>query len=76
VPKQVPLRSPKYRRFLVRLREARLTAGITQKQAAQALGKPISFVSKCELGERRVDFVEGVEFARLYGKKLSYFAGE
>jgi hypothetical protein len=26
------------------------------------------------LGERRVDFVELVEFARLYRKRLGYFA--
>jgi transcriptional regulator with XRE-family HTH domain len=76
VAKQVPLHSPKYRRFLGRLRAARLAAGLTQTQVAQALGKPISFVSKCELGERRVDFVEAVDFARLYRKKLTYFAGD
>jgi transcriptional regulator with XRE-family HTH domain len=76
VPKQVPLHSPRYRRFLQRLRAARLAAGLTQAQVAKALGKPLSYVSKCELGERRVDFVEAVDFASLYGKKLSYFAGD
>jgi transcriptional regulator with XRE-family HTH domain len=76
VPKQVPLHAPRYRRFLQRLRAARQAAGLTQTQVARSLGKPLSFVSKCELGERRVDFIEAVDFARLYGKKLTYFAGD
>jgi hypothetical protein len=45
-----------------------------QAEVAKALGKPISYPSKCELGERRVDFVELVEFARLYRKPLEFFA--
>ena len=69
-----PLRSAQYRRFLERLRSAREEAGLTQQAVARRLRKPHSFVSKCELGERRVDFVELVAFARLYGKELEYFA--
>lgn len=69
-----PLRSVQYRRFLERLRTAREDAGFTQQAVARRLRKPHSFVSKCELGERRVDFVELVAFARLYGKELDYFA--
>lgn len=63
-----------YGRFLKRLREARKHARLTQKEAADQLGKPQSFVSKCESGERRVDFVELIVFARLYGvPDLSFF---
>lgn len=69
-----PLHSAAYRRFLERLRKAREDAGLSQVAVAKALGKPTSYPSKCELGERRVDFVELVEFARLYGKPLQYFA--
>lgn len=59
--------------MLRRLRGARLTAGITQVEAARALGRPQSFVSKCETGERRVDVLELLEFARLYERGLDYF---
>jgi transcriptional regulator with XRE-family HTH domain len=63
-----------YGQFLRRLREARKLAGLTQKEAAFRLGKPQSFVSKCESGERRVDFVELIVFARLYRvPDLSFF---
>ena len=72
--KSSPLHSAAYRRFLERLREARRDAGLTQGAVGRALGKPLSYTSKCELGERRVDFVELVAFARLYRKPLEYFA--
>jgi len=67
------LHRPRYRRFLERLRKARLEAGLTQPQAAAALKQPQQYVSKCELAERRVDAVELWDFARLYGKPLEYF---
>jgi len=66
-------RSPRYRQFLARLRAARLEAGLTQAQAAKALDKPQSYLSKCESGERRVDVVELERFARLYAKPFSHF---
>lgn len=36
------------------LRKARLAAGYSQIEAAALLGKPQSFISKCELGERKI----------------------
>lgn len=63
----------KYRQFLARLREARQQAGLTQAEAARRLGKPQSFLSKCESGERRVDFVELTAFAKLYGVDIGFF---
>lgn len=62
-----------YRAFLKRLKEARREAGLTQSDVAQHLSKPQSFISKCESGERRVDFVELQYLARIYRKALSYF---
>lgn len=59
--------------MLKRLREARLQAGLTQSQAAAALRKPQSFISKCESGERRIDVIELDDFAGLYRKPLAFF---
>lgn len=64
---------PKYLRFLARLRAARAQAGLTQAEVAMRLGKPQSFVSKCEAGERRIDVIELVAFARLYRRPLDFF---
>jgi transcriptional regulator with XRE-family HTH domain len=66
--------SERYREFLKRLRKAREGAGLTQAQVARALGRQQSFISKCESGERRVDVIELEDFARLYGKRLSFFS--
>lgn len=65
--------TPPYAEFLRRLKAARKTAKLSQRAVADALGRPPSYVAKCELGERRVDVVELIAFARLYNKPISYF---
>lgn len=65
-----------YKLLLTRLRAARLDAGMTQVEAARAVQRPQSFISKCESGERRVDPVELLELAAIYGRPLGYFVGE
>lgn len=59
--------------MLRHLREARLSAGLTQVEVAEALGRPQSYVTKCELGERRIDPIELQQFARLYRKPIAFF---
>lgn len=44
--------------------DARLEQDLTQQEVATRLGKPQSFVSKYESGERRLDVVEFVEVCR------------
>jgi transcriptional regulator with XRE-family HTH domain len=65
--------SPEYQQLLARLKEARVNAGLTQAQAARALDKPQSYVSKCESGERRIDPIELRHFARLYCRPITFF---
>ena len=62
-----------YNRFLTKIRQARMDAELTQTHVADALGKPQSFVSKIESGERRLDFVELQALASIYGKRLTHF---
>jgi len=66
----------RYQIFLRKLKNARIEAGLTQKEVSQLLNKPQSYVSKCESGERRIDFVELEIFAEIYGKDISYFKTE
>jgi transcriptional regulator with XRE-family HTH domain len=64
-----------YRRMLTRLREARAAAGYTQAQVSEHFGRPQSFVSKVESGERRIDPTELHELAKLYGQSFAFFLG-
>ena len=63
----------KYSQFLLKLREARLDAGLTQVEVGKKLKQPQAYVSKIERGERRVDVVELGDFAKIYGKEINYF---
>lgn len=57
------LRSPAHVRLLELLLAAREKAGLTQQQLADRLGKPQSFISKYEGGERRIDVIEFIAIA-------------
>lgn len=56
-----------YREMLRLLKSARIEAGITQADLALSLGKPQSYVSKFERGERSIDLVEFLQIARAIG---------
>ncbi|MCF7854538.1 MAG: helix-turn-helix domain-containing protein [Candidatus Pacebacteria bacterium] len=62
-----------YEVFRQRLVQAREDAGLKQADVAEALGKPQSYVSKCERGERRLDAIELAQLAKLYDKPISFF---
>ncbi len=72
-PRRGAIHRPRYQYLLRRLRDARRRAGLTQEAAGRALGKQKSFVSKCELGERRIDPIDLQDFAGLYGRSIAYF---
>ena len=42
----------------VALTEVRKRVGVSQDELARRLGKPQSFVSACERGQRRIDIIE------------------
>ncbi|MBM0742567.1 helix-turn-helix transcriptional regulator [Phormidium sp. CLA17] len=54
-------RRQRYELFQKALIDARQAQGLTQTEVAQHLGKPQSYVSKYESGERRLDVVEFLE---------------
>lgn len=54
--------SPRYGRFRALLRKIREESGLSQTALADKLGKPQTFVSKSEIGERRIDFLETLDF--------------
>jgi transcriptional regulator with XRE-family HTH domain len=62
-----------YREFRERLRRARNEAGLSQREVCTKMGKTTSFISKCELGERRLDYVELRKLAKIYRKPMSFF---
>ena len=53
--------------------QARKEAGLTQREVCVKMGKSTSFISKCELGERRLDYVELQKLANIYKKPVSFF---
>lgn len=56
-----------YEGFRLLLIEARNSAGLTQIDLARKLGRPQSFVSKYERGERRLDVIEFLQVANAIG---------
>ena len=63
MPKSI--HTDKYTQFCGLLIKYRNDKSLTQTQLAEKLGKPQSFVSKYEIGERRLDFIEVLELAEI-----------
>ncbi|MGB0920629.1 MAG: helix-turn-helix domain-containing protein [Alphaproteobacteria bacterium] len=56
-----------YALFRAMLVQEREKAGLTQAEVAARLGKPQSFVSKYEAGQRRLDVIELITIAKVIG---------
>jgi transcriptional regulator with XRE-family HTH domain len=67
------IRTKEYQNFALKLKNARLGAGLTQVEVAKKLKRPQSYISKSEAGEQRLDIVEIKKFANLYKKEVGYF---
>jgi transcriptional regulator with XRE-family HTH domain len=64
-----PLHTPIYRRLCALLRKWRNGAGLTQRALALRLKKPPSYVHKTEVGDRSIDPIEFIAWARACGLK-------
>ncbi|MEX8511012.1 MAG: helix-turn-helix domain-containing protein [Leptothrix ochracea] len=51
--------------------QARVSGNLTQTEVANRIGKPQSFVSKYESGERRLDVLELIRICRVLGISAS-----
>lgn len=58
----------RHQEFIGFIASARKAAGITQVELADRLGRPQSFVSKVERGERRLDVIEFCQVAEALGR--------
>lgn len=59
--------------LIERLKKARVEADMEQSEVAKQLGKTQSYVSKIEIGQRRIDVIQLKEFAKIYKKDLEFF---
>jgi transcriptional regulator with XRE-family HTH domain len=62
-----------YDRFLQKLIAAREEASLTQREVSARMGRPHSFLSKCETGERSIEVFELIQLAQIYAKPSQYF---
>ena len=62
-----------YKEIIKRLKKGRMEAGLAQQAVADKLGKPQSYISKIESGERRLDVAEIKKFAVIYKKNVNFF---
>ena len=65
--------SKDYKAIIERLKTARIEADLSQQTVADKLGKPQSYISKIESGERRLDVAEMKKFAVIYKKPADHF---
>ena len=65
--------SKDYKDIIERLKMARIEVGLSQQDVADKLGKPQSYISKIESGERRLDIAELKELVKIYKKDITHF---
>lgn len=61
------LSGPEYQSLRSLLIEAREEAGLSQAEVAERLGRVQTFVSKYELGDRRLDVIEYLKLCEVLG---------
>lgn len=68
-----PQHSDRYKELCQLLSETRVRKGLTQSVVAKRLGKPQSYVSKYESGERRLDVIEVLDVAAALDTNIGLF---
>lgn len=66
----------RHQEFITFIAAVRKAADVTQVELAEKLGKPQSFVSKVERGERRLDVIEFCQVAEALGRNPSQMLQE
>lgn len=74
--RRASIHTPEHALLVALLRDRRLEAGLTQQEAAARLGRPQSYVSSIETGDRGLDLFQVRELAALYGVDFLTFAAE
>lgn len=65
------IHDPRYVETISRLKSARELKGISQLHLSQRLGKPQSYISKIEIGERRIDLIEVLDLCKVLGISIA-----
>lgn len=59
--------------FQSAIKQIRLKAKLTQAEVAEQIGKPQSYVSKYERGERKLDYIEVLEICAVCAISIARF---
>ena len=70
------IHSPEHNRLTDLLRELRQDAGLNQTELAERLGVSQTWVSKYELGERRLDLVQLRQVCQALGMSAAKFVAQ
>lgn len=62
-----------HKKLIERIIQARKEAGLSQVEAAKRLGRSQSYISKIEVGQRKIDVIELKKIAKVFNKKVSFF---
>ena len=73
--KRASRHSPEHAELALLLKDMRLEAGLSQAEVSERLGgRPQSYVSAIEVGQRGIDLIQVMELAELYGVHFLDFA--
>jgi len=73
---RLPQKTADRRSFLKLLKKVRLDAGMRQQDLATAIGRKQAYISKYELGDRRLDLLELMTICDALGIRLTDFAAQ